>query len=157
MACSIPIIGITLWNCFGTLLSKEYLSLWSVCFIGAEAWIWISDVTCPDSPITSLQHIVKTSPGLFLLYNFINWLAVDVFVKWTISGYFILKWPNVLCLLLCPSAYWISPKKNGCKDLSSCTFSRNWASSCSARWSVTLTWSLVNSTTLSSIHSASLD
>ena len=155
MACSIPRIGKTFWNCCGTLLSNADLSLWPVCFNGAEAWIWRSGTTWPDSLISSLQKTVKTSPGLLLLCSWIDWLLLVRPIKWAVSRYLIIKWSNVLCLWLCHSAYCISPLKNGCRAFPPCTVLKKFESSCSARGSVTLTFSLVNTAPLSSKCSTS--
>ena len=146
MACSIPRIGKTFWNCCGTLLSNADLSLCSVSFNGAEAWIWRSGTTWPETLMSSLQWTVNTSPGLLLLCSWIDWLLVVTLIKWTVSGYFVIKWSNVLCLWLCHSAYCISPLKNVCTAFSLSTVLTKFKSSCSARGSVTLAFSLVTTT-----------
>lgn len=153
MDCSIPRKGNTFWNCSGTVLRKEYLFLWLLRLSGAAAWICRSGVTWPDSFMSSLQNTVKISPGLLLFCNCIDWLPVGIPINWTVSGYFVLKCWNVLCLLLCQSAYCMSPLKNGCKAFSFSTLCTKFISSCLARESVTSTLSLINTVLLCSAES----
>ena len=150
MDSSIPRIGRTFSNCQGTLLSNELLSLWPVWFCGAEACIWKSGVTRPVSVMQILQQIVKISPGLFLFISCKDWHPAGVPINRTVSGYFVQKCWNVLCLLLCQSAYCTSPIKNGCSAFSFSTLWIKFLSSCSARGSVTSTDSLFKTGMLSS-------